>query len=596
MERPFPAYRGDDDYIFVSYAHSDASLVYPELVRLNEAGFNVWYDEGISPGAVWRDELARAIQDCSTFILFVTGGVNASEHVMKEVNFALETHRRFLAVHLQKVDLAPGLRLSVSDRQGILAYESARVDYQAAIQSLISGSPYDSPSKRVYATAKRRALTLAAGGIVVVATAIGWMTLQQTDQAASKASAVPTALSDTPALAVLPLTNLGGDEEDEYFVDALSEDLLDRFASFRTFPVIGWLSARTYRNTNLDLKEVGRELSARYLITGSVQRSNNSVRVNVRSYDAESGTQISSESYVGAIHDVLDFQEQVTTTIVPRMYPEIEDIERRRAMRQEPEDMSGWDLAQKGYWYFLNGSREDNLKSQQAYRAALDQAPRYAYAWAGLALTHYQSIGFGFTTDPERDIDELVDAASQAVQLNKFDALSQHALGHAHALQGNRQGMIDAFTASLELNPSSALVQLCAGEGLAMAGESKKAIEHLEIAARLSPRDPQIHYLYHSLALAYFGTGEYDEAVRQARRALNYKPRFAFGWRTLATSLAHAGRLEEARDALHSAVELEPEFSLGGGRRLVLSGTPEIAARYIEGLREAGYEDSASAY
>ena len=262
--------------------------------------------------------------------------------------------------------------------------------------------------------------------------------------------------------------------------------------------------------------------------------------------------------------------------------------------RQGPEDMSGWDLAQKGYWYFLNGSREDNLKSQQAYRAALNQAPRYAYAWAGLALAHYQSIGFGFATDPKRDIDELVDAASQAVQLNQFDALSQHALGHAYALQGNRQGMIDAFTASLELNPSSSLVQLCAGEGLAMAGESMKAIEHLELAARLSPRDPQIHYLYHSLALAYFGTGDYDEAVKLAQRTLTHKPRFAFGWRTLATSLAHAGRWEDARDALQQAAELEPTFTLAGGGRLVLSGAPEIAGRYMAGLREAGYEEESA--
>jgi len=72
MERPFPAYQGDEPYIFVSYAHDDAELVYPEISRLKNRGFNIWYDEGIRPGSTWRDEVALALTQCSVFLYFIT--------------------------------------------------------------------------------------------------------------------------------------------------------------------------------------------------------------------------------------------------------------------------------------------------------------------------------------------------------------------------------------------------------------------------------------------------------------------------------------------------------------------------------------------
>jgi hypothetical protein len=89
VERPFPAYKGDDPYIFVSYAHEDAALVYPELTRLRDQGFNIWYDEGISPGSTWRDEVALALTQCSVFLFFVSPRSVVSSNCMNEVNFSL---------------------------------------------------------------------------------------------------------------------------------------------------------------------------------------------------------------------------------------------------------------------------------------------------------------------------------------------------------------------------------------------------------------------------------------------------------------------------------------------------------------------------
>ncbi len=587
MERPFHAYRGDEPYVFVSYAHSDAGIVYPELARLNEAGFKVWYDEGISPGSVWREELARAIEGCSKFLLFVSQGVNASDHVMKEVNFALDCDRTVLAVHLQEVDLAPGLRLSLSDRQAIHKYERSEDDYRAALNAALRSEPPPTRELRPTATRQKNRRPILFAVAIIIAVGIGWLSLEQIDNLRSGPQ--PTVpFAERPAVAVLPFDNMGGNPDDDYFVDGLAEDLLDRLASFRTFPVISWPSSRDYRDPDRDPREVASELGARYLVRGSARRSTETVRVNVRLYDIESGIQIWSNRYDRALADVLDVQDEISSAVVSQMYPQLEDFDQQRAIRRAPSDMTAWDLTQKGWWHFNNGSPSDNRASQQAYTAALQRDPSSGNAAAGLAMAHYQSIGFGWTENPEDSIGKVVEAAERAAMLDSHDPLSQHALGHAYALTGNRDGMIEAFNSSLELNPSSALVQICAGEGFAMAGESEAAIQHLELALRLSPRDPGVHWIYHSLALAYFGSGKYNEAVTWARRAVLQRPEFTFGLRTLAASLSQSGRTDEARNVLARAMALEPDFTLAGGRRVLLTAHPAFAERYMEGLHKAG--------
>ena len=119
MERPFPAYKGDHPYIFVSYAHDDSEAVFPEIKWLRDQGFNIWYDEGISPGSTWRDEVALALTQCSVFLYYVTPRSVASTNCLNEVNFCLSRERKILSVHLERTELPAGLELSLSAMQAI---------------------------------------------------------------------------------------------------------------------------------------------------------------------------------------------------------------------------------------------------------------------------------------------------------------------------------------------------------------------------------------------------------------------------------------------------------------------------------------------
>jgi serine/threonine-protein kinase len=181
-ERPLPAYEGDERYIFVAWTHEDAGLVLPEIRWLQEQGFNVWWDEGISPGAVWRAEVAVAIQHCSLLLYFVTPRAAVSDHCTREVNFALDEHHRpVLAVHLADTTLPGALMLSLGDRQAILRHTLEPADYErkliSAVATYLDQPLPEIPSGKPRGIARHNALRMTAaisfllgGGVASLAT------------------------------------------------------------------------------------------------------------------------------------------------------------------------------------------------------------------------------------------------------------------------------------------------------------------------------------------------------------------------------------------------------------------------------------------
>ncbi len=596
MKEKLPAYQGDQPYVFVSYSHIDAAAVYPELERLHALGFNVWYDEGISAGSVWRDEVAQRIENCRVFLVLLSNNACNSDNCLKELNLALNSGRALLAVYLERTELPPGLRLSLSDRQAILKYELPQSVYQSkletAIRERLTKDGTEPTAVRATPPKPHRRKTFAVAAVVAIVAIAGIVWSLQISRAPSvevkDVAALP--FEDRPAIAVLPFKNLSGNADDDYFVDGLTEDLINRLGSWRGFPVIGNLSSSRYRDDSKDANHVAKELNARYLVQGSARRSADSVRVNASLYDSTSGVQIWNERYDRPFGDVLAVQDEISEAIVGAMYPQLRGFDEKRALQRNTKDLTAWDLVQRGTWYWHRFTAADNATAIEYYGQAIARDPNFAPAESMLAEAHYFNISFGWTRTPEYSIAQVVQAAERAVLLDNQSGANQHALGHAYALTGNREGMIQAFKTSLELDPSSSLGQICAGEGFAMAGESDAAIESLNRALRLSPKDPDVDFTYHAMALAYFAKENYDESVGWARRAVSHNPRMAFWHRTLATGLAHAGRVDEARAELARATERDPDFTLGGGRLIMLAGNPQMVDRYISGLRTAGLQ------
>jgi len=119
---PFYAYKGDEPYIFISYAHKDSEKVFPIITRFRNDGFNIWYDEGIDPGNEWPLEIERALKSCAVFLVFITANSVRSRNVRNEINFALANNLPFLAIYLEDTELIEGLGLQMGSTQAIMQY------------------------------------------------------------------------------------------------------------------------------------------------------------------------------------------------------------------------------------------------------------------------------------------------------------------------------------------------------------------------------------------------------------------------------------------------------------------------------------------
>ncbi len=145
---PFDAYEGEGPYVFVSYAHKDAAIVYEEITHLHEAGVNVWYDEGIEASNEWPEEIANAVIDCAAFLAFVSPRATASVNCRNEINLALNENKPFLAIYLEETGLPPGLRLRMGDLQAILRYKLPVDRYQRKAQNALDQLLGKKPAKK----------------------------------------------------------------------------------------------------------------------------------------------------------------------------------------------------------------------------------------------------------------------------------------------------------------------------------------------------------------------------------------------------------------------------------------------------------------
>lgn len=134
---PFEAYDGNEPYIFISYAHKDSAHVFKEISQLNDAGYHIWYDEGIEASSEWPEEIANAVIGCSVFLVFISPRSTASVNCRNEINLALNEDKPFLAVHIEESVLPPGLRLRIGDLQAILQYKVPDARYKKKVSNAL---------------------------------------------------------------------------------------------------------------------------------------------------------------------------------------------------------------------------------------------------------------------------------------------------------------------------------------------------------------------------------------------------------------------------------------------------------------------------
>jgi adenylate cyclase len=398
--------------------------------------------------------------------------------------------------------------------------------------------------------------------------------------------------STRPTLAVLPFRNIGEREDDSYFGEGITEDIITGLSRSRSFYVIARTSTLRYRDRSKDLRQIAGELDVRYILDGSVRRRESVLRINSELIDVTTNRPIWARRFEGANDNVFEFQDRIVAEIVGSLEPRVHAVEAARVRGRPTESLDAYDCVLKALsqlYLFTDASyRETEVLLQRAI--ALDPAYAQAHAYFAWRLNFW--VGEGRSLDPGADKERAISASQRAVELDAEDAFALTVAGHILSFFGQRphEGL-ELLENALQLNENSAFAWALSALTLSYQARPDEALERLRNAARLSPFDPLNFYFWIVAGIAEFVAGRYGEAIAWLRKSHRANPRFIACLRMLAASLALSGDEASARSLAHELLAIEPSFRISK----FLAWYPLVRAddltRLGIGLRAAGLPD-----
>ncbi len=392
-----------------------------------------------------------------------------------------------------------------------------------------------------------------------------------------------------PAVAVLPFANMSGDPEQEYFSDGLTEDIITALALWRSFPVIARNSSFVYKGKAVDVKQVGRELGARYVLEGSIRKSGSRLRITAQLIDTSTGHHIWAEKFDRQLDDVFALQDEITQRIVAILEPVLGRAEAQRVQAKPPDNLDAWDLCLRARAFLDEWTDEATDKARALFEEAIALDPTYADAYDGLAWAYSRDLLVESTDDRQATKDRMLEAAQRAVALDNDSARAHFRLSTAYLWRNERELALAEGRRAVQLNPLSSDARHALGNKLDLAGDPE-GISMMEQAQMLNPEDPQRNMHLSFLARAYVNAGRYEDAARAARSAIERRPDYANAYYILAIALGQLGRAEEARVALQHCERLHPGF-LASRADWQPYWDAACNVHLHEGLRKAGLVD-----
>ena len=408
---------------------------------------------------------------------------------------------------------------------------------------------------------------------------------------ASMPAAPALDLPDKPSIAVLPLTNMSGDPDQDYFADGIAEDVITGLSRIKWLFVIARNSSFTYKGRTVDVKQVGRELGVRYVLEGSVRRSENRIRIVAQLIDTTSGANLWADRFDGTLGDIFDLQDQVTMGVVGQIAPTLERAEIDRARRKPTASLDAYDYYLRGLARFYQGDRESMEEALQLLHRAIEIDPEFAAAHGVAARCYTWRKSNGWRDDPVKEAAECERLARRAITLGRDDAMALCTGGFALAHCGDLDESAACIDRATALNPNLAWAWFQSGWVRAWRGEPELAIEHFARAMRLSPVDPLTPRFYGGVAFSHFISGRYEEACQWAERSVHEQPGFVVSVRILAASCVLAGRLDRAHDVIAGLLRQNPAQRMSSVREWAPFRRPEDFARFEGALRTAGLPD-----
>ncbi len=558
-----------DKAIFLSYASQDVEAAKRICNSLRTAGLEVWFDQSdLRGGDAWDAAIRKQVKECALFMPLISANTDARSegYFRREWNLAVN---RMLDMAEDQSFLLP---VAIDDTSEVTA--------------------------RVPDRFRERQWTRMPGGMasteiveLVIRLLEGDRAIAPTEHAAKAAAFVDPARTDDGFwVAVLPFKYTGGNPDLTALAEALSDGVVTGLSRFSYLKVIARSSTARYTRAADDVRTIGREIGARYVIEGSLRQAGTRLRVAVHLLDAVSGAHLWAENYELSISSeaVFEIQDDLAARIVSTiadMHGILPRSMSERLRSRAPEELSPYEAVLRGFSYTERATAEELTAARAALESAVRKAPGYGDAWAMLAFLCVQDYAQGFNLEAD-SLTRGLAAAQRAVEAAPSNHMAYCSLAQALFFHKEIEGFRHAADRAVALNSMDGNSFAFLGEMLTYRGDPERGLALAGRAKRLNPHHPGWYWyvdFYES-----FRQGDYRAALGFALK-VNMPGHWAM-YALLSAAYGQLGQGAAAARAVGELLRVRPDFAAEGRRDVEKWWEPAYVERLIEGWRKAGLE------
>ena len=390
-------------------------------------------------------------------------------------------------------------------------------------------------------------------------------------------------LPDKPSIAVLPFDNMSDDPKQEYFSDGITEEIITALSKTPKMLVIARNSTFSYKGKAVKIKQVAEELGVRYVLEGSVRKTEGKVRITAQLIDAKTGHHLWAERYDRDLKDIFDIQDEITKKIITALMVQLTEGEFARILDRQTNNIQAFMKILEGSGYFGEDKYSEGMK---CFEEAISLDPQCASAHSWLSWAHLMNVWFGPSATRKQSLKKAFELAEKCKALDDTHGGCYGALSHAYLMKRDYDKAISEGKRSVELNPNTSKYAVNYGWALRSVGRYEDALLEYERALRLNPLD-KAGPLEH-ICTTYNMMRRHEEAIETCKKVIELAPRSLPSYINLAVAYIELDQMDEAREAADKVLKINPNLSLVSLEKSLPYKNKADRDLIVNGLRKAG--------
>jgi len=390
-----------------------------------------------------------------------------------------------------------------------------------------------------------------------------------------------------PSIAVIPFTNISGDPDQDYFASGMTEYLITDLSRLSSLIVISRSSVLGFNSQTADIKEVSQTLDVRYILTGSIFKNKDQMRVTVQLTDSSNGVQLWAQRFDRKLDDLFAVQDEIINGIIKELVVKVGDTEQNIKSHNYTSNREAHDYFIRGNALYTSISKEGNTLARDMFLKAIELDPGFASAYGAIALTYVDDYRRKWGDVPVRAVDQAFEYANKAIAIDKNAAVAYVVLAYCQ-LYGRKEPekAIASAEHAIKLYPNYADAYAIIGSAYSYVGRSVDAIRVNHLAMRLNPTSSVIYYA--NLGRDYYFLNQQDKAIDSLKDAIFRNENYLNAHLYLAATYANLNRLDDASWEVEKVKLLDPSFSLNYWASTQPHRIKARLERMVADMRKAG--------